>query len=1054
VSSAAELPIGTVTFLFTDIEGSTQLLKRLGGERYGQALADHQQLLRESFAEHGGHEIDTQGDSFFVAFRRAKDAVSAAIACQRRLAEHAWPDDAELWVRMGIHTGEPAVGGTRYVGLGVHRAARICAAGHGGQVLVSQTARELLRDDPISDVTARDLGEHHLKDLDEPERLYQLVAPGLKEDFPPLKTAASAPFEGREGELAEAAAEEMARGWGRPTRRTLILATFAAAVVAAALAVLVSRGGGTTAGASIAPNAVGVIDAESGEVASEIRVGGAPVDVAASPDAVWVTNANDNTVSRIDPSTNDVRQTIRVGGGPASVAVGGGAVWVANGLDGTVSRIDPTTNQVVQTITVGNGPSGVAFGEGAVWVTNSADGTVSKLAPGSGRVTRTLPAAVGASGVAIGFRRLWIVSPASASVVVLDPRSGRVLQRVGVGAEPNAVAAGAGAVWVANRADGTVSKIDPKTAAVKDTIAVGPKPDGVAAGADGVWITNGGDGTLFRLDPSNGDVVKTVQLDNPPRGIALGPRGVYVAVQSRALEHRGGTLRALTAFGPDSIDPAVAGFSNAAVQIVTHDGLVGFRKIGGVEGIQLVPDLAVAIPAPTDGGKTYTFQVRTGIQYSNGKRLQPDDFKHAIERQFEIGVPDSKAYYGGIVGTERCRKAKPCELDEGIVVDRAARTVTFRITAPDADFLAKLALPFAVAVPSDTLSRDLGTRPVPGTGPYRIAEFEPKRKRLRLVRNRHFREWSTDAQPQGFPDSISIAWGMDTAARARAVERGTADVLFGFGPPLSKEQLEAIAVRSPGQLRVNTALATFYFFLNTRVSPFDDVHVRRAVNSAFDREEFARLLGRGVAPTCQILPPNLPGYHPSCERLSVGLATLESARRIIKNRGAAGHPVTVWAPVPIAHEGRFMVSTLQSLGFRARLKTVANPDAYFATVSDSRRRAQAGWGGWASDVPSAAGFIPGLLSCSAFAPASPGQSNLAQFCDRSIDSKIDEAISAQVEDPAAATTLWQEVERRLLAQAPVVPAYNRGNVDIVSKRVGNYQYNPQWGVLLDQLWVK
>ena len=188
MSSLGELPIGTVTFLFTDIEGSTELLKRLGGERYGDALADHQRILREVFAEHDGHEIDTQGDSFFVAFRRAKDAVSATIACQHRLTEHAWPNDAQLRVRMGIHTGEPAIGGERYVGLGVHRAARICAAGHGGQVLLSQTARELLRDDPIPDVSLRDLGEHQLKDLDEPERLYQLVTPGLQEDFAELKT--------------------------------------------------------------------------------------------------------------------------------------------------------------------------------------------------------------------------------------------------------------------------------------------------------------------------------------------------------------------------------------------------------------------------------------------------------------------------------------------------------------------------------------------------------------------------------------------------------------------------------------------------------------------------------------------------------------------------------------------------------------------------------------------------------------------------------------------------------------------------------------------------
>ena len=160
-----ELPSGTVTFLFSDIEGSTRLLKQLR-DRYADALADHQRIVRQAFEDHDGREIDTQGDSFFAAFGRTKDAVAAAVQAQRGLAGHAWPESVELLVRMGIHTAEPTVGEDRYVGLGVHRGARICAAGHGGQVLVSQTSRELLRDDPLPDVSLRDLGPHQLKDLD------------------------------------------------------------------------------------------------------------------------------------------------------------------------------------------------------------------------------------------------------------------------------------------------------------------------------------------------------------------------------------------------------------------------------------------------------------------------------------------------------------------------------------------------------------------------------------------------------------------------------------------------------------------------------------------------------------------------------------------------------------------------------------------------------------------------------------------------------------------------------------------------------------------------
>jgi peptide/nickel transport system substrate-binding protein len=928
-------------------------------------------------------------------------------------------------------------------------------------VLVSQTARELLRDDPIPDVSLRDLGEHRLKDLDEPERLYQLVAPGLEEDFPALKTAAPPPFEGREGELAEAAAEEMAKRWRRPGRRVLIGATFAAAAVGAAVGVLLTQGGGSTAGASIAPNAVGVIDSKSGEIVSEIPVGRSPGEIAVGADAIWVTNANDDTVSRIDPSTNDVRQTIDVGDGPAGVAVGGGAVWVANGLDGTVSRVDPTTNDVVQTITVGNGPSGVAFGEGAVWVTNSADGTVSRIAPASGRVTKTFPAVVGASGVAVGFRRIWVASPSSATVVALDPRSGRVLSRIGVGVEPDAVAVGAGALWVANRADGTVSRIDPRAVAVKSTVQVGRGPDGIAAGTEGVWVANGGDGTLSRMDPSNAVVVMTVQLENSPRSVALTQHGLYVAVRSTGSEHRGGELRVLALEAPDFLDPAVA-YSSASWSILTmtNDGLVGFRKVGGVEGTQLVPDLAVALPTPTESGKTYTFEVRPDIRYSSGKLVQPDDFRRALERVFELGSPGA-AYFAGIVGTNRCTKGKRCDLSRGIATDRAARTVTFRLSARDADFLAKLAMPFAYAVPAATPARDVGTRPIPATGPYRIAAYRTKSKTLRLVRNRAFREWSADAQPQGFPALISFSWSIpfaETAARVRAVERGTADVAPGGGPPLPERDVDALAVRYPSRLHVSTELTTIYFFLNTRVAPFADVRVRRAVSIAFDRETLARAVGRAGTTTCRIFPRNFPGYRPTCPYDAGGVANLDRARRVVATSGTAGTRVTVWMPDRAPPKvGRYVVSVLNSLGFRARLRVVPirGAPAYFDKVSDSRVGAEIGFGAWLADYPSAAGFIQPLLSCAAFVPASPAENtNLAGFCDRSIDAEMTRASAVQVQDPAAATTLWQRVEDAILAQAPIVPAYNRTYVTFVSERVGNYQYNPQWGVLLDQIWVK
>lgn len=180
-------PTGTVTLFFSDIEGSTRLLHQLG-ERYQDVLATCRQLLRETFQRWYGHEVDIQGDAFFVAFARATDAVWAATEMQHTLAARAWPDGVSVRVRIGLHTGQPLLSGEGYVGLDVHHAARIMSAGHGGQVLLSATTQELVKHDLPDGVSLRDLGEFRLKDLQHPSRLFQLDMADLPADFPPLKT--------------------------------------------------------------------------------------------------------------------------------------------------------------------------------------------------------------------------------------------------------------------------------------------------------------------------------------------------------------------------------------------------------------------------------------------------------------------------------------------------------------------------------------------------------------------------------------------------------------------------------------------------------------------------------------------------------------------------------------------------------------------------------------------------------------------------------------------------------------------------------------------------
>jgi class 3 adenylate cyclase len=246
------LPSGTVTFVFTDIEGSTRLLQDLG-DRYGDIVRDHRRLVRDTFGTHDGREVDTQGDAFFYSFTRARDAVAAAVAAQRALAEHPWPDGAEVRVRMGLHTGEPTVGEEGYLGLDVVRAARICSAGHGGQILMSETTRALLGNDVPDGASVLDLGQQNLRDVQH-ERIFQLSLGEAGASFPPLKTqphedspdALAQKFERRVNEYVQQTLDRALAGGGPPETGGLmklglagigVLVAFVAAIVVIVLLV-------------------------------------------------------------------------------------------------------------------------------------------------------------------------------------------------------------------------------------------------------------------------------------------------------------------------------------------------------------------------------------------------------------------------------------------------------------------------------------------------------------------------------------------------------------------------------------------------------------------------------------------------------------------------------------------------------------------------------------------------------------------------------------------------------------------------------------------------
>ena len=307
--------------------------------------------------------------------------------------------------------------------------------------------------------------------------------------------------------------------------------------------------------------------------------------------------------------------------------------------------------------------------------------------------------------------------------------------------------------------------------------------------------------------------------------------------------HKGGTFTILANSSFGVADPA----QNYTLQewqllINTHDGLVQFKRVGGTAGTQIVPDLATSIPTPTDGGKTYTFQLHKGIKFSNGQVMKPSDFVTTFERQFTVPGPTS--FYAGIVGASAC-KPSHCDLSKGVVADDSAYTLTIHLVAPDPEFLDKLALPFAYVVPASTSKKLTGNNVPPGTGPYMWQSYNPNKEAV-LVRNPNFKVWNPAAQPEGYPDQIVEKYGLQISDEVTQVERGAADEVFD-GDVIPADRLNELnSPQYANQVHVNALTADWYFAFNTTTPPFNNVKARQAVNYAADRSAYVKI-GGGAA---------------------------------------------------------------------------------------------------------------------------------------------------------------------------------------------------------------
>ena len=534
-----------------------------------------------------------------------------------------------------------------------------------------------------------------------------------------------------------------------------------------------------------------------------------------------------------------------------------------------------------------------------------------------------------------------------------------------------------------------------------------------------------------------------------------------MGVGANGASHRGGTFvivtpQTLTSSNPmteDGVDPAIydAAF-NPQFTGLAYDSLVTFQESAGSNGLRLVPDLALAIPAPSDGGRTYAFRLRPRIRYSDGQPLRASDFRRGMERLFRLHSPGT-SFFSSIVGAAACaRHPAGCDLSRGIVTDDAAGSVTFHLTAPDPPFLFNLTEDaFGAPIPPGTPDGETGSHTVPGTGPYRIVAVS--NTQIRFARNPYFREWSHAAQPAGNPDAIVWRTTPTVPDGIAAVEQGRADVLYGLIPRAQYRQLE---LHSASQLHSSPVFGVEFTTLNTHRAPFDDVRVRQALNYAIDRVKMLRLYGGPAfaAVTWQEIAPGLPGYLRYCPYTTRPRADggytgpdLPRARQLVRASGTHGDRIDLWGSTDNSYVPQglttYIAGVLRLLGYRVRLHLVRN-----ARFTDAlRARIQiATDGDWVANYPDPSAYLPQFFGCG-------GGNGNGYYCNPRLDREMRQAGLLELSNPGKASALWAAIDRQITDAAPWVTYATENQVDLVSKRLRNYEFNPVWGLLVDQTWL-
>ena len=488
----------------------------------------------------------------------------------------------------------------------------------------------------------------------------------------------------------------------------------------------------------------------------------------------------------------------------------------------------------------------------------------------------------------------------------------------------------------------------------------------------------------------------------------------------------------------DYLDPGLSDSAEGwGVMWNVYLPLIGYKHVSGKAGATLVPYLATSLQHISPNGRVYSLRLRRGLRYSNGAHVKATDFKRTIERDIVLDSAGA-VLFNNIAGAAHFAKTQKGGIT-GIRVNDLQRTIVIHLVAPEADFENILASEFAAPVPSTAPRTDTSLHPLPATGPYEIVSYQP-RGRIVAVRNRRFQAWRFDGNvPAGNPDRVT--WDIVPSARAalRAVLSGKDDWMSYW--PIPSKRLPSIERRYGSRLRRFTPPNLSYFFMNTRVAPFDKLVVRRAVNYAISRKWLVHLAGRLARTTENILPPGYPSY----KKHHLYRYDLRKAKKLVAESGYRGKRVTVWNH-DVPGDLRFttyLVRVLNELGFRAH-ERVVTPSDYWSTLSEPSTHAQIGFANWFQDYPHPLDWFGVLLDGRQTAAAR--NDNYAHFDVPWVTRKI-ESLTLQPKLTPAIDAQWRQLDRKVMQLAPWAPFLNREEIDLFSARVdlGCYVNNVLYG---------